>query len=554
MIGLIPALDGILLKKLVDDLGSINTLSEGMIYVIIYTLWWEVSSWIWRCYDFCMLKSIPRIRTKIIDEAVYYLTGHAYSYLQRNFTGALANKVADLNLGTATVIEIFYEVILQKFIITIASIVVIYVIHPYLGALLFAWLIIFIIISCLLAKYATVYAQNFAEKRSNIFGMVVDIIGNINNIRMFSGRRFEKEHLRENLMGVRYSQERMLWFQLKGNYLKGLVTSMLIGAMLALMFYLREKHNVITSGDFALVISIMIVLSENVWSMGHELNTFVEQIGVCSKAVQAISVAHEIVDKPGAKSLVVTKGTIVFQDVSFRYSGKNRLFYNKSVSIKGGEKVGLVGYSGSGKSTFVNLIIRLFDIESGVIEIDGQNISEMTLDSLHSAVSFIPQEPILFHRSVADNIRYGKRGANDDEIILAAKKAHAHEFIEKIGYDSLVGERGMRLSGGQRQRVAMARAFLKNAPILIMDEATSALDSVTEKNIQSSMGELMKGKTVLIIAHRLSTLLGVDRILVFHLGKIVEEGNHNELMAKNGMYANLWKTQAGGFAPNVLDA
>ena len=221
--------------------------------------------------------------------------------------------------------------------------------------------------------------------------------------------------------------------------------------------------------------------------------------------------------------------------------------------IPGGQKVGLVGFSGSGKTTFVNLIVRLFDLSSGVIKIDNQNIKEVTQSSLRENIGFIPQDPILFHRSLMENIRYGNVNASDDEVIQAAIKAHAHEFITltKDGYHSLVGERGVKLSGGQRQRISIARAILKNAPILILDEATSALDSVTEAYIQDSLAILMQGKTVIIIAHRLSTLLEMDRILVFDQGKIVEDGTHLELLAKNGLYKILWGAQVGGF---LLDA
>ncbi len=545
LIGVVPALDGILLKKLVDDLNNIHTFSDAVFYIILYTIWWELAAWVWRCYDFCILQSIPAIRTRIIDETVFYLTGQSYSYLQQNFTGALANKVADINAGIATIIEIFYEILLQKLVIVLASIVCIYAIHFYLGIVLFVWLIIFCTINLILAKYASRYAQTYAEKRSHIFGIVVDIIGNINNVRMFNGRKYERESLQNRLLKVRNAHKKTMWFQIKGNYLKGFVTSLLIGAMLAVMFYLKAEHNAITPGDFALVISIMIVLSENVWAMGHEVNTFVEQIGICTKAIQTISVPYDIVDKPNAKNLIITNGEIVFDEVSFRYSDKHLLFYNKSITIKPREKIGLVGHSGSGKSTFVNLILRLFDIESGKICIDKQNISNITLQSLHDSISYIPQEPILFNRSISDNIRYGQRTATDSEVQLAAQKAHANEFIEAIGYDSFVGERGTKLSGGQRQRIAMARAFLKNAPILIMDEATSALDSITEKKIQDSMIQLMENKTVLIIAHRLTTLLNVDKILVFHGGKIVEEGSHQKLLEKKGLYYKMWQTQNG---------
>ncbi|MGV8948429.1 MAG: ABC transporter ATP-binding protein [Candidatus Paracaedibacter sp.] len=244
-------------------------------------------------------------------------------------------------------------------------------------------------------------------------------------------------------------------------------------------------------------------------------------------------------------------GEIIFKDVGFHYKGTDPLFHKKSVVIKPGKKVGLVGFSGSGKTTFVNLILRLYDVTSGQILIDGQDIRDVTQDSLHEAIGMIPQDPSLFNHTLRENIRLGQTNATDAEIKLAAKKAYAHSFIKELPdqYDTMVGERGVKLSGGQRQRIAIARVVLKNAPILILDEATSQLDSVTEILIQDSMWELMQGKTALVIAHRLSTLLHMDRILVFDKGKIVQDGGHSELIAQEGLYKILWSAQVGGFLP-----
>ena len=256
----------------------------------------------------------------------------------------------------------------------------------------------------------------------------------------------------------------------------------------------------------------------------------------------------EILDKPDAVILKCNRGQITFNNVKFHYKGTEPLFQNKSIEIKAGQKVGLVGYSGGGKSTFVNLILRLYDITDGAILIDGQDIRDVTQDSLRSSIALIPQDPSLFYRSLMDNIRYGRIDATDEEVISAAKKAHAHEFITKLSkiYDSLVGERGAQLSGGQRQRIAIARAILKNAPILILDEASSQLDSPTESLIQESLWDLSQNKTTLVIAHRLSTLLNMDRILVFDQGVIVEDGTHTELLSLNGLYRKLWDSQVGG--------
>ena len=284
-------------------------------------------------------------------------------------------------------------------------------------------------------------------------------------------------------------------------------------------------------------------------NIGRDFAEFTEHFGKITQGLRVINQKHYILDIINAKELQIKSGKIQFENVDFYYKGISPVFTNKSITIYPGEKIGVVGYSGSGKSTFVNLILRLFDIASGQILIDGQDISKVTQESLIKSIAIIPQDPFLFHRSLMENIRYGLISASDDEVITASKKAYAHEFIilTPNGYDSLVGERGIKLSGGQRQRISIARAILKNAPILILDEATSAMDSVTEDYIQANLITLMENKTVIVVAHRLSTLLNMDRILVFDKGRIVEDGTHKQLLAINGMYATLWNSQIGGF-------
>jgi ATP-binding cassette subfamily B protein len=288
------------------------------------------------------------------------------------------------------------------------------------------------------------------------------------------------------------------------------------------------------------------------FELSHQLRDFITNWGSVEQALTLLKDATEIQDAPSAGELVVNKGKIVFDNVNFNYKGAEPLFDDTAVTIEPGQKVGLVGYSGGGKTTFVNLILRLYDVTNGCVLIDGHDIKQVTQDSLRANIGMIPQDPSLFHRSLMENIRYGKIDASDEEVIEASKRAHAHEFIGKLsnGYESLVGERGVKLSGGQRQRIAIARAILKNAPILILDEATSQLDSVTENFIQKSLKELMAGKTTIVIAHRLSTLLHMDRILVFDTGKIVADGTHSELLAKSSLYKTLWDAQVGGFLPD----
>ena len=306
----------------------------------------------------------------------------------------------------------------------------------------------------------------------------------------------------------------------------------------------------VTTGDFALILGLSIETGYTIWCTIFEFNEFNKVAGRCKQSLMALILPLDIPDKPGAVALQCEQGQINFNQVKFDYHGARSLFQHQSIEIQAGQKVGLVGYSGGGKSTFVHLMLRLYEVAEGAILIDGQDIRSVTQDSLRAHIAMIPQDPSLFHRSLMDNIRYANRYATDEEVFDAAKKAHAHEFITKLlkGYASIVGEKGVKLSGGQCQRIAIARAFLKKAPILILDEATSQLDAVTENLIQESLYALMQGKkTTLIIAHRLSTLLHMDRILVFDKGKIVEDGTHHHLLAQNGLYKQLWDAQVDGF-------
>jgi ATP-binding cassette subfamily B protein len=337
--------------------------------------------------------------------------------------------------------------------------------------------------------------------------------------------------------------ERMRWFQFVATL------SLQVGMIgYAADLWLRGGISV---GSFAMVASLLLLVINDVRNLSRRFLEFFEYVGNITDGVGVIVRPHELVDAPGARDLQVTRGEIRFENVDFRYPGGMEVFRGLNLTIHEGQRVGLVGFSGSGKSTFVNLILRLYDIQGGRILIDGQDIRETTQDSLRGAIAMIAQDPMLFHRSLLENVRYGRLDASDQDVQEAAQQAHAHEFIVSLpeGYNSLVGERGVRLSGGQRQRIAIARAILKNAPIFFMDEATSSLDSVTERHIQDSIEDLMRGRTAIVIAHRLSTIAHLDRIVVFHQGEVVEDGTHTELLARGGHYARLWSMQAGGFLP-----
>lgn len=434
------------------------------------------------------------------------------------------------------------------------AIITLLFIHPIFSLIMTLWIVSFFIITFIFFKPIAHLSHVFAESKSTVVGRMVDSISNIINVKLFARYPEENRYIHESVkdavkndrtMQIKVIQMRICW---------DVTIISLLGANLFILVYMYGK-DMVTIGDFTFVITLSISIIWNLWFLAGQFVSFSEHIGRCKQALSALSIPHEITDDVNAKLLVVSKGNIQFHDVTFHYNEGAKLFNNKSILIHGGQKVGLVGFSGSGKSTFVNLILRLFEVESGEITIDDQNINLVTQQSLRENIALIPQDIILFHRTLMENIQFGNPHATEGEIIAASKKAHCHEFISQLknGYQAMVGERGIKLSGGQRQRIAIARAMLKNAPILILDEATSSLDSVTESYIQESLALLMQNKTTIVIAHRLSTLSKMDRILVFDNGHIIEEGTHEVLIAQNGHYGKMWKMQAGGFLPEKED-
>jgi ATP-binding cassette subfamily B protein len=402
-----------------------------------------------------------------------------------------------------------------------------------------------------MSRKLVMLADSQAAAESIVVGELVDSLSNHNNVRIFSRKSFENSRMAPFFEKQQKAYTATYFYSLIMHSIQGGLIAIMMACSCYFLVYLYSK-NLVTIGDFALILGLSMETGHMMWFTMSEVDEFNKAVGRCKQSLMSLMLPLEILDKPNATAMNCTHGKITFNNVKFHYKGTEPLFQNKSIEIKAGQKVGLVGYSGGGKSTFVNLILRLYDVTDGAILIDGQDIRDVTQDSLRGFIAMIPQDPSLFHRSLIENIRYGRIDATDKEVMSAAKKAHAHEFIEKLlqGYDSLVGERGVKLSGGQRQRIAIARAILKNAPILILDEATSQLDSVTESLIQESLWELMQDKTTIVIAHRLSTLLHMDRIIVFDQGIIVEDGTHAELLANNGLYRTLWDAQIGGFLPD----
>jgi ATP-binding cassette subfamily B protein len=503
---------------------------------------------LFRFYDYTCLNLTPHVKSNIIQWMAYYTTGHSYAFFQNNFPGSLSNKINDVARGVNDLINIVIDRFLSNMLALIFAIITFASVSSVLAYLLLIWIILFLIVTSFCGKKIHKLSHIMSESNSGVIGNIVDVFSNNMVVRFFSRRTFEKAQLGLSLKQYVQNDKAMQRYMLRLYALQGFSFASMLGLCLAYLLYARSQH-LVSVGDFALILTLSLSIVECMWGISQDFSQFSERLGQVSQGLVMIAQPHEVADLPDSVDLVVTKGEISFKAVQFHYKLPKPLFDNKTVTIHGGEKVGLVGYSGSGKTTFVNLILRLYDLSAGQIFIDGQDIAALSQSSLRENIGVIPQDPVLFHRTLIENIRYGKIEATDAEIVEAARKAHAEDFIQELeqGYNTIVGERGLKLSGGQRQRIAIARAILKNAPILILDEATSALDTLTEKLIQESLEILMAKKTCIVIAHRLSTLQHLDRILVFDKGAIVEDGKHAELMAIGGLYAQLWNSQVGGF-------
>jgi ATP-binding cassette subfamily B protein len=493
----------------------------------------------------------PPMRRTVRRELFAYLQNHSQRYFLSHFAGSLANRISEVSMSVAhtiwTVLFDFWPLMISFTV----SLVLLVNVNLDLALTLGAWILGYIIISFFLALRCRHYAQNYAKARSLVSGKIVDSVTNIMNAKLFARRDYERSYLEEYLDEEVDSARETFWFMERIRWFQFTAAMILMLGVIGYALKIWSEDGM-TIGEFAMAASLSLMLIEQARGLSRRFLEFFEYVGNINDGVSQIIKPHEVVDSDNAKPLVVSKGAVEFKMIDFSYVKGKPLFNNLNISIKAGEKVGLVGFSGSGKSTLLNLMLRLFEPQFGTILIDQQNIRTVSQESLRECIAMIPQDPMLFHRSLMENIRYGRLDATDEEVFAAAKKAHAHEFISdsEEGYYSLVGERGVKLSGGQRQRIALARAILKSASILLLDEATSALDSVTERHIQESLAYLMEDKTVLVIAHRLSTLSHLDRIIVFHQGRIVEEGSHQQLLQLKGHYATMWSMQAGGFLPD----
>ena len=505
-----------------------------------------------RTMGFLMAKALPKLQADIRMTMFDHVQEHSPHYFNERFAGSLANKITDMTTSVESILQQLFWPIVSSIATSIFGALFLWFVHPILAGILILWVIIHLGICLMFSRRCDLYEHRHGESRSTLLGKIVDSLTNYFAVNLFYRFRYEKG----SLLSFKKEEEKTNVFARKYVEKMRSVTSFFYATICFLgingfVIYLWLHHQ-ITTGEVAQVFGTVWNIAAIMWAVGGALPVFFQSIGTAKQAYSLMLDPQDMGDKSDAKELKVQTGEIIFDNVSFHY-GEKKLFSNKHVHIRGGEKVGLVGFTGAGKSTFTSLILRFFPLHSGKIWIDGQDIANITLESLRHQIALIPQDPVLFHRTLRENISYGKPEATEAEIFAAAKLAHCDEFIRNIptGYEAKVGERGTKLSGGEKQRIAIARAILVDAPILILDEATSSLDSVTEKYIQDSLQKLMQNRTTLVIAHRLSTLSRMDRILVFDKGKIVEEGTHAALMSKDGLYARMWNMQVRGFLPEA---
>jgi ATP-binding cassette subfamily B protein len=517
-------------------------------WVLIYPLLLLAASISWRASGFFGMHWFINLRETAYQTLYEYLALHSKDYFNNRFAGSLTNKISHAVYGT----ESIFEKTLWQFIPLFTGLFL-YISFTWasdyrLGGIMAIWAIIFLSINIFLAKKLQPLSLQEATSLSTLKGRVVDSLSNISLVHEYAHVNGERNYIRKFISknktkGLRHWQFSEGILAINNFLIFLFITSMLTTAVL-----LYEQH-LITVGVIIMIVTIVSNVSSQFLFISQEIRNTATFHGEAKEGLEEILETHTISDTPTAKKIQTLDGTIHMDALYFQYDNKN-IFEDFSLTIPTGQKVGIVGKSGAGKTTLVSLILRHFDVQKGAITIGGHNILDITLESLRRNIAFVPQDTSMFHRTIKENISYSNANASDEEIYQAASFSQASEFINSLpkGYDTLVGERGLKLSGGQRQRIAIARAFLKNAPIVILDEATSSLDSQSEHAIQQSIEQLMEHRTVIAIAHRLSTLKKMDRIIVIDQGKILEDGTPEELLTNDhGLFKKLWDHQINGF-------
>ena len=549
--GFYISLNSYVVKMLIDEMVSDTSLNLYTIIapVALFIFTQAYIDVIWRVSNWAEWRAEPFVRKAILTKAFEYVQKHSYSYFQNNHIGAITSKIKGILSGYDDISGTIHHKLLSPFSSFIITAFALSIVNIWLGIFIFIWSIFFIIYMYKLTDKLSEYSNKVSESKHKLFGLIADNISNIVTTKIFNIRNKELRKLKTEFDKDTIPKEVSMYkYDFKVQIIAGLFYWVLLGSILWAMIYLKNQR-LITIGDFAFVFGIVFAASDQLWHAILNLRDLHASIGDLKQCFTIIEGKHDLVEKSNSKNLILTKGKIEFNNVKFAYTKEKHILNNFNLTIQSGEKVGLVGVSGVGKSTIVNILLRFFKVNSGEILIDGQNINDITEESLYNAMSIVPQDIMLFHRSIKDNILQSNKKATVRDMIMAAKQANADDFIQNLPnkYDSIIGERGIKISVGQRQRIAIARALLKDSPILIFDEATSALDSITEKCIQETTQNIIKksDKTLIVIAHRLSTLKNLDRILVIDNGKIVEEGSHKDLMLKeNGKYRKLWNLQS----------
>ncbi len=489
------------------------------------------------------------ILKKLSDHVLFLLEKKSYTFYTNTFTGGLVAKMKRFVNAFGTLHDLVVWDFYSSIITLIASVGVLWYFSTTLGAVFFVWLMFHSMVVYYTVRLILPKRTEAAEADSQVTAQFSDIISNILTVKMFGvGKRecasFAKTTEEQRKKRFSAWVQSSVW-----NPLFLGISSRLFQIVLMTTIVFLWERNVATAGLFILIIVYVQRCAEIVYQMSRNITRAQEALIDAHEMVEILDKENDVRDKEHPEPFHVTKGEIVFEHVRHAYENGDSVFSDFNLTMRAGERVAFVGHSGAGKTTIVKLLLRFVDVESGAIRIDGQNIADVRQDDLRANIAYVPQEPLLFHRSLFENIAYGKQDASFEEVRAVAKRARADGFIEKLreGYDTPVGERGVKLSGGERQRVAIARALLKDAPIVVLDEATSALDSLAEHAIQEAFDELMRGRTTIVIAHRLSTIMHMDRIVVLDSGAVAEEGTHQVLLEKNGIYAELWRSQVGGF-------